>query len=91
MTGLGFIGGGGINPFSYASAISADGSVVVGYSVNPNNQVEAFRWASGTMIGLSFIGGGGSSPHSHAKVVSADGMVVAGQSQNPRPRGQSLT
>jgi probable HAF family extracellular repeat protein/cysteine-rich repeat protein len=77
--------------FSAASAISADGSVVVGRSDSDGD--EAFRWKDGVMTGL---GGFMATPSggacrleisdlpflcdSEAEDVSADGSVVVGQS-----------
>ncbi len=83
MVGLGFIGGGGANPDSFALAVNADGSVIVGGSRSPAGRFEAFRWTqAGGMAGLGFIDGGGVAPVSDAHGVSADGSVVVGQSTN---------
>ncbi|MES9994497.1 autotransporter domain-containing protein, partial [Desulfovibrio aminophilus] len=68
-----------------ASGVSADGSIVVGYSFNNAGDHEAFRWVSdgtptgGTMTGLGFLADTG---HylSSASGVSADGSVVVGYS-----------
>jgi|GEM_PF-1050939 len=55
---------------SQATGVSADGSVVVGFSVSPVFGEEAFRWTKdGGMVGL-----GGTRAHG----VSADGSVVVG-------------
>ena len=74
FTGLGFLGTGN---YSDTSAISADGSVVVGVSsvvVSSNGSTdEAFRWAGGVMTGLGVLGTG---YNSSAWAVSADGSVV---------------
>ena len=53
MIGLGSLGG----TFSTADGVSADGSVVVGYSNHPNGyQIEAFRWTQvDGMLGLGFF------------------------------------
>jgi probable HAF family extracellular repeat protein len=74
MVGLGDFAGG---PFSSeALAVSADGSVVVGYGWNANGP-EAFRWTQATgMVGLGDLPGGLFS--SLAFEVSADGSVVVG-------------
>jgi probable HAF family extracellular repeat protein len=65
--GVGDLPGGSF--YSAASGVSADGSVVVGYS-NSAAGMEAFRWTSGHGItGLKF---------SHASAVSDDGSVVVG-------------
>ena len=71
MAGLGFLPG---HTYSFARAVSSDGSVVVGAS-----QYEAFRWtAGGGMVGLGFLAGDNAS---RATGVSADGSVVVGYSQ----------
>ncbi len=70
---LGTLGG----TYSYASAVSADGAVVVGNSnISGNSQSHAFRWANGTMADLGTLGGS----YSNASNVSADGTVIVGQS-----------
>jgi probable HAF family extracellular repeat protein len=79
MIGLGFLPGGTL---SVAYAVSADGSVVVGYndSVIPNISVkrQAFRWTqSGGMVSIGFLPNG---VDSIAHSVSADGSVVVGVS-----------
>lgn len=70
---------------SRASDVSADGSVVVGWSVvtcpaPPQTlcKPEAFRWENGSLTGLGFLPSLYSPPFSGAKGVSADGSVVAG-------------
>ena len=76
--GLGDLPGGGFS--SSARAVSADGSVVVGYSSSASG-VEAFRWTSGSgMVGLGDLPGG--SFWSEAYGVSADGSVVVGFSDS---------
>jgi probable HAF family extracellular repeat protein len=67
---------------SFASDVSADGSVIVGMSgVHPIRQVargEAFRWRQGSgMVGLGELPG---YDYSDASGVSADGSVVVGRS-----------
>ena len=74
MTNLGTLGG----TYSYAQAVSADGSVVVGYSQNASSQNNAFRWSAGVMTNLGTLGG----TYSLAQAVSADGSVVVGYSEN---------
>ncbi len=69
---LGTLGGNG----SQALAVSADGSVVVGYSVTTSLEFHAFRWTKdGGMEDLGVQGGSSS----QANAVSADGSVVVGQ------------
>lgn len=87
--GLGYLPGGSAS--SYASGVSADGSVVVGSSQSANGQ-EAFRWTQGTgMVGLGFLPGGGPSANlnagSNALGISADGSVVVGYSNIPNVNG----
>lgn len=76
MTGLGFLGTG---TESRASAVNADGTVVVGYSATLLSGVyEAFRWVEGSgMVGLGVLAG---ATNSVANGVSADGSVVVGSS-----------
>jgi probable HAF family extracellular repeat protein len=80
LQGLGFINGGGANPFSSAGGVSGDGTVVVGASSNASNQTEAFRWTSGGMVGLGFLPGGTSSV---ANSVSGDGNITVGYATAP--------
>jgi probable HAF family extracellular repeat protein len=78
MVGLGDLAGGIFN--SRAQGISADGSVVVGYS-NSFFGDQAFRWTSGGgMVGLGDLAGG--IFLSNAFGVSADGSVVVGVSNS---------
>lgn len=73
ITDMGTLGGNR----SEAYAVSADGSVVVGYSRNAAGNDRAFRWTSAGMSDLgSLLGGTDSIAHG----VSADGSVVVGQS-----------
>src|SRR5262245_55721166 len=62
---------------SGATAVSADGTTVVGWSSsNPSGPVEAFRWTATTgILGLGFSAG---TTSSEATAVSADGSVVVG-------------
>ena len=54
MTDLGTLGGN----YSYANLVSADGSVVVGFSYDSSSQGRAFRWTSaGGMTDLGTLGG----------------------------------
>lgn len=74
--GLGDLPGGIVQ--SYATAISEDGSTVVGYSRSASGQ-EAFRWTlTGGLVGLGDLPSVGFS--SRANGVSADGSVIVGES-----------
>ena len=66
-------------PFSSATGVSADGSVVVGFSSSfTSGQFEAFRWTPQSgMVGLGSIVGGGEK--SAAYGVSGDVKVVVGE------------
>jgi hypothetical protein len=73
MQNLGTLTGG---TFSYAYAVSADGSVVVGDSDSTGGDV-SYRWtASGGMVSLGIPSGGFSYMVSNG--VSADGSVIVG-------------
>lgn len=74
--GLGDLAGGGFG--SQASDVSADGSVVVGFSASANGpDGEAFRWTSAGMERLGDLEHG--LFQSSAWGVSADGSVVVGE------------
>src|SRR5262245_2919643 len=90
FSGLGYLPGGFE---SYASGVSADGSVVVGSSLFAGGSArrrrgreysggQAFRWTSSStaMQGLGDLPGGGAG--SAASGVSADGLVVVGIAQS---------
>ncbi len=82
MVGLGDLPGGIFS--SYATGISADGSIVVGWGSSASSggtgRTEAFRWAQATgMVGLGDLPGG--LFYSDASGVSADGSVVVGVSE----------
>lgn len=70
------------NLYSHSSAISADGSVAVGWIRNQlTGQVEALRWTEATgAVGLGDLAGG--LFQSFANDVSADGTVVIGLGHN---------
>ena len=74
LIGLGTHGGSD----SYANAVSADGSAVVGHAQNSAGFLRAFRWTAGVMTDLGTLGG----ELSEARGVSADGSVVVGYSIN---------
>ncbi len=68
---------------SVVTAVSADGTVVVGYcwwadSSSTVNKEESFRWCNGVISGLGFIGGE-SVEYNCPWGVSADGLVVVGE------------
>ena len=77
MVGLGDLPGGSFG--SFATAVSADGSVIVGggdYDLSSANS-QAFRWTSGGgMVGLGDLPGGNF--NSYAAGVSGDGSAVVG-------------
>lgn len=75
--GLGFLPG---NSYSITTGVSADGSVVVGYSANgADGPYQAFRWTATTgMVGLGFVPGGTSAASSSASGVNSDGSVIVG-------------
>lgn len=75
-TALGKLGG--VFSWSIARAVSNDGSVIVGQSLNAANKSEAFVYQTGTMAGLGFLGTG---DESDATGVSADGSVIVGYSR----------
>ncbi|HET6304990.1 MAG TPA: PEP-CTERM sorting domain-containing protein, partial [Myxococcota bacterium] len=62
---------------SEAHAVSADGTVVVGYGTSPAGR-EAFRWTAATgMVALGDLPGGSSTSFGFG--VSADGSVIVGR------------
>ena len=86
--GLGDLPGGPVE--SFASGVSADGSVVIGESGSRNGSIllyrsEAFRWTRDTgMVALGNLPGGS---FSEASDVSADGSVVVGEGSSRQARG----
>ena len=77
MVGLGYLPGGDAE--SYATAVSADGGVVVGHA-SVGGAAQAFIWTQpGGMVGLGFLPGGS---YSRAYGVSGDGTVVVGVSDS---------
>jgi probable HAF family extracellular repeat protein len=82
MVALGSLPGGDFECQSFATAVSADGSVVVGFASSDNSPYrfdgEAFRWTESTgMVALGDLPGG--EFQSAAYGVSADGSVIVGQ------------
>ena len=74
MTDLGTIGG----TFSQTTAVSADGSVIVGYStITGDGSYHAFKYTGSAMTDLGTLGGTYSTPYA----VSADGSVIVGDSR----------
>ena len=63
---------------SYATGVSADGTIVVGYSSTAGDIYDrAFRWTAETgMVSLGVLSGS----HSRANAISADGLVIVGGS-----------
>ncbi len=82
FTLLGDLPGGAF--MSRATAVSADGSTVVGYStstaVDPNGGHEAFRWKAGQMLGLG-APTQGPGKFSRATGVNWDGSRIVGDSR----------
>lgn len=77
LTPLGTLGGGN---WSEATAVSADGSVIVGVSNTWPPWEQAFRWtAAEGLVGLGFVAGGSYS--SAARGANSDGSVIVGVSQ----------
>ena len=80
MVGLGYLPG-GIPSRSSASAVSGDGSVVVGSSDAANYTTYAYRWTSaGGMMNLGFLQNGVMGPRSEAYAISGDGGTIVGTS-----------
>ncbi len=84
IAGLGVLSGGEYN--SLARDVSADGSIVVGFSWSAVG-VEAFRWSNdtGTMVGLGDYPSGGFFS-TDAQGVSPDGSFVVGCGDENRSR-----
>jgi probable HAF family extracellular repeat protein len=75
MVDLGFINATGAD-FSEGNDISADGTVVVGWSAT-----QAFRWTQATdLVALPGLGGTGLDI---ARAVSGDGLVIVGSADSP--------
>ena len=76
ITDLGTLGG----DSSYARAVSAYGSVIVGEARNAGGDTHAASWVDGstTATDLGTLGG----TYSTARTVSADGSVIVGSAEN---------
>ena len=72
MQDLGSLGGGR----SEATAVSADGTVVVGFSFDASGQGRAFRWTSET--GIQALEGESPSIATYPYAVTADGSAIVG-------------
>ena len=72
MLDLGTLGG----TYSSAYAVSADGTVIVGFAGIAGGAGHAFKYSGSTMLDLGTLGGTNSS----ASAVSADGAVIVGYS-----------
>ena len=84
VTRLGNLFGGSFG--SYATAISADGSVVVGGSVGPDGD-GPFRWENGVMTGLGSLLPPERGAYGAATAISADGSVIIGMTVGPNEQG----
>ena len=70
----------GVDHNSYAGAVSADGSVIAGYSTTTSGAFNAFRWTQAT--GMVSLGGvGGNDGFTRADDMSDDGSTIVGYSQ----------
>lgn len=80
FTPLGDLPGGDF--YSFAGAVSGDGSVVAGWSVSDCPTAvcnsEAYLWENGVMAGFGFPQSSSSRPFSGAQAISADGSIFAG-------------
>ena len=72
MTDLGTLGG----TYSAASAVSADGAVIVGLAGIAGGTTRPFKYSGSTMLDLGTLGG----TYGFSSAVSADGAVIVGQS-----------
>ena len=86
MVGLGLLSSGcsatGCQFYSYASAVSADGSVVAGLGLVSPGRDQAFRWTSETGLQLLPSSPTGYFPRT-ADAISADGSTIVGWASSP--------
>ncbi|MCX5688421.1 MAG: HAF repeat/PEP-CTERM domain-containing protein, partial [Planctomycetota bacterium] len=66
----------GGNFYSIAQGVSADGRVVVGYSLSGTSQGEAVTWINGVLTSIGDLPGG--TIGGNAIAINADGSVIAG-------------
>lgn len=71
MTDLGTLGG-----ETHADAVSANGSIIAGYSKYNNGEQHAFKYSGGIMTDLGTLGG----TYAGVNAISADGSVIVGAS-----------
>ena len=96
VVGLGFIGGGGSNPSSYATGVDEDGSIIVGQSSNATNANEAFRWTAATgmqsLAGLLTAAGVnlGNWQLTIANGISPNGQFIVGQGVDPAGHAEAF-
>jgi probable HAF family extracellular repeat protein len=83
MTDLGALGSNAPLTYSQATGVSANGTVIIGFSrIENTSMVEhAFKYVGTTMTDLGTLGSN-SSDSSHATGISADGSVIVGYSDN---------
>ena len=82
MTALGSLCGSSCYNASYALGVSADGSVIVGYSAysSSGSRAHAFKYTNGIMTDLGTLEGPAGT-NSYANAISADGSVIVGYSR----------
>ena len=76
----------------FPRGVSADGSTVVGFTLDQNGRQEAIRWAGGIRNGLGYLPGAPATAASEASAISADGETIVGWSSVAlSPTGQNRT
>jgi probable HAF family extracellular repeat protein len=84
IVGLGYLPGGSFLSNIHPDSISADGSIIVGYSdysSGAQSGVQAFRRTeAGGMVGLGALSPG--NYNSYGEAISADGSVIVGNSES---------